>query len=106
MSRGSLTCLYHSRLGNLVNRGMLVSHPNLDNNGWYRFQLSDTHDASTAAWLIGLAHLLHQLSERGSSDPITQEEMNTYTKSPKCVAAMQRAAQRWNAEGMYTMAEP
>ena len=87
---------------NLVKLGALAPHPNLDNNGWYRFQLSDSCPAETAAWLIGLAHLLHQLSERGESDPITQQEMDTYTTTPHCVAAMRQAAMRWNAAGNYT----
>ncbi len=104
--RGALDLPLPMEIGaNLVNRGLLHPHPTLDNNGWYRFHLSDEHTTGTAAWLLGLAHLLHQLSERGESDPITKQEMDTYTVSPQCVAAMRNAAERWNAAGAYMVSE-
>ena len=82
---------------NLVRRGVLTYHPNHDDNGWHRFTINKTGSAQTAAWLLGLAHLLYSLSERGEGDPITQSEMDAFTESPRCVAAMRAAAARWKA---------
>jgi len=91
---------------NLVRRGLLRPHPVMDNNGWYRFEMRSEGQAGSAAWLIGLTHLLYELSERGEGDPITQKEMNTYTTTPQCVDAMRKAAQRWNAAGDYSGETP
>ena len=54
------------------------------------------HPGATA-WLIGLAHLLYALSQRGSADPLTQRELDAFTRTPQCVAAMKAAAARWDA---------
>ncbi len=82
---------------NLRRLGALEPHPDHAAHGWYRFALGRTGDADTAAWLIGLTHLLYALSQRGAADPITQQEMDTYTRGPRCVAAMTAAAERWDA---------
>lgn len=82
---------------NLRRLGAVEPHPDHDDNGWYRFALGRTGDADTAAWLIGLTHLLYALSQRGAADPITQQEMDTYTQGPRCVAAMTAAAERWSS---------
>ncbi|MEC7949208.1 MAG: hypothetical protein VX265_16685, partial [Myxococcota bacterium] len=82
---------------NLCRLGSLAPHPDHANNGWYRFVLGSNGDEGTAAWLIGLTHLLYALSQRGASDPITQREMDTYSQGPRCVAALTAAAARWDA---------
>lgn len=82
---------------NLVRRGVLNPHPDLDDNGWYRFTHKSVEQNNTAEWLVGLSHLLYELSERGEADPITQAEMDAYTESPQCVTAMRAAAARWKA---------
>jgi hypothetical protein len=87
---------------NLVRLGILDAHPVMDNNGWYRLTLSEQVPTDTAMWVIGLAHLLYGLSERGEDDPITKAEMDAYTRTPRCVEAMRAAAIRWNAAGEYT----
>lgn len=82
---------------NLRRFGSLEPHPDHEDNGWYRFALARNGDPDTARWLIGLSHLLYALSQRGAADPITQKEMDAYTRSPQCVAAMTAAAERWDA---------
>ncbi len=82
---------------NLVCRGVLEHHPDHDDNGWHRFTMEESGSAQTAAWLLGLSHLLYSLSERGEGDPITQAEMDAFTESPRCVNAMRAAAARWKA---------
>ena len=83
---------------NLVRLGMLVPHPDYDANGWYRKTASTELEADKVAWLVGLTHLLYALSERGAADPITQAELDKYTYTPACEAAMKAAAKRWSAE--------
>ena len=48
-------------------------------------------------WIVNLAHLLYALSQRGSADPLTQRELEAFTQTPQCVAAMKAAAARWDA---------
>lgn len=82
---------------NLARLGLIAPHPDHEADGWYQFVPEKTADVDRAQWLIGLSHLLYALSQRGAADPITQEEMRTYTQTPQCVAAMTAAAARWDA---------
>lgn len=82
---------------NLVRLGVLAHHPRHEDNGWHRFALRGPGDAPTAAWVLGLAHLLYALSQRGAQDPITEAEMSAFTRTPQCVAALKAAAARWDA---------
>lgn len=82
---------------NLVRLGVLAHHPAHADDGWHRFRVGGPGDRPTAVWLLGLAHLLYALSQRGGADPITEAEMAAFTRSPQCVTAMRAAAARWDA---------
>lgn len=85
---------------NLVRLSLLSRHPDHEHDGWYRFKV--TEDFGQAVWLVGLSHLLYALSQRGADDPITQKELDAYTRSPQCVTAMRAAATRWEELGAAT----
>lgn len=80
---------------NLARLSVVERHPAHEHDGWYRHSVRRLEDTETVVWLVGLSHLLYALSQRGAADPITQEEMAAYTRTPQCVAAMTAAAARW-----------
>jgi putative MATE family efflux protein len=82
---------------NLVRLGLISPHPDHEADGWYQHRAPGAAHPGATAWLIGLAHLLYALSQRGSADPLTQRELDTFTRTPQCVAAMKAAAARWDA---------
>jgi hypothetical protein len=80
---------------NLVARGVCIPHTEHPDNGWY------SHDAAAApgpeggTWVLRLAHVLYEMSYRGPEDPVTRAELDAFTMSDACVAAMSAAATRW-----------
>jgi len=82
---------------NLVRLGTVEHNPSHEDNGWYRTTMHTEEQVQTVEWLVGLCHLLYALSERGTDDPITREELDRFTRGPQCVAAMTAAAERWGA---------
>lgn len=74
--------------------GYCAPHPEHPDDGWYTRDLR----AGTAAdgeWLLRLAHLLYEMSHRGPGDPVTRAELDAFTATDRCVAAMTAAATRW-----------
>jgi len=82
---------------NLVRLGLLARHPDHDLDGWYAHEAAAGAGPGNSVWLVKLAHLLYALSQRGSADPLTQRELEDFTQTPQCVAAMKAAAARWDA---------
>ncbi len=83
---------------NLTARGIVSPHPLHDDNGWYVHDLRDRASAEETIWLLRLAHLLYELSQRGGGDPVTRAEMDAFTISERCVSAMTAAAERWELQ--------
>lgn len=79
---------------NLVARGICQAHPEHPDNGWYSHVLGEA-DGGGAEWLLRLAHLLYEMSHRGVGDPVTRAELDAFTATDRCVAAMTAAAERW-----------
>lgn len=83
---------------NLVTRGVVSHHPSHDDNGWYVHEIRNRTEVQETVWLIRLSHLLYEVSRRGIHDPITQAELDAFSASENCVAAMLASANRWAAE--------
>jgi hypothetical protein len=79
---------------NLVRLGVASPHPEHPDDGWYTHALR-TEDAEGALWVLRLAHVLYQMSQRGPGDPVTRAELDAFTVTDPCVAAMTSAAKRW-----------
>jgi hypothetical protein len=79
---------------NLVRRGVLDHHAQHPDNGWYSHPL----DRGQAAWLLQLGHLLYELRQRGEGDPITQAELDAFTHTDACKAALLDAIGRWEPQ--------
>ena len=82
---------------NLVRLGRLEHTPNSEDNGWYQAPMHTHDQVATVTWLVGMSHLLYELSQRGTGDPITQAELDRYSRGPECVRALTDAAARWDA---------
>lgn len=80
---------------NLVQRGVVHHHAEHPDNGWYTHNLREHPSAEYGIWLLRLSHLLYEMSNRGEGDPVTQSELQQFTHTPACVAAMTAAANRW-----------
>ncbi len=79
---------------NLVHKGVVVPHGAHPDNGWYAHALQPGTEAS-ATWLLRMAHILYEMSHRGTGDPVTQAELDTFTHTDRCVEALAAAATRW-----------
>jgi putative MATE family efflux protein len=80
---------------NLVARGLCVPHPEHPDDGWYTHDLAAAEGPQGAEWLLRFTHALYEMSQRGPGDPVTRAELDTFTVTDQCVAAMTAAATRW-----------
>ena len=80
---------------NLVSRGLVEPHRQHPDNGWYTHRLGDAEGPESGEWLLRLTHLLYEMSHRGPGDPVTRAELDAFTTTDRCVAAMTAAAGRW-----------
>lgn len=80
---------------NLINFGLLRPHSHEEHKGWY--SLTPEHDSfsESALWLVRLVHLLHQMSERGENDVVTQQEINDFVMTDNCLTAIRASTDRW-----------
>ena len=79
---------------NLVRLGVVVPHGAHPDDGWYAHALQPGTEGN-ATWLLRLAHVLYEMSHRGSGDPVTQAELDAFTHTERCVEALTAAATRW-----------
>jgi hypothetical protein len=80
---------------NLVSRKICEHHPEHPDNGWYRHLVAEAAGPETTEWLLRLSHVLYEMSQRGSGDPVTRAELDAFTSTDRCVAAITAAAERW-----------
>jgi putative MATE family efflux protein len=78
---------------NLVALQLCAPHPQHPDNGWYTHTVSEA--SGSAEWLLRLSHLLYEMSHRGAGDPVTRAELDAFTSTDRCIAAMTATAQRW-----------
>ena len=81
---------------NLIRLGIVHNHPQHPDNGWYSHDLRSKKEVEETIWLIRLAHVLYELSERGPGDPVTQEELNGFIISEQCKQSLISSAKRWD----------
>ncbi len=79
---------------NLRRFDIVQPHPTHPDDGWYTHALRGGTQESTT-WLLRLAHVLYAMSQRGVGDPVTRAELDAFTHTDQCVAAMTSAARRW-----------
>jgi hypothetical protein len=79
---------------NLRRFDIVQPHPTHPDDGWYTHSVRAGAEESTT-WLLRLAHVLYEMSHRGLGDPVTRAELDAFTHTDQCVAAMTAATTRW-----------
>ncbi len=79
---------------NLLRFDIVHPHGTHPDDGWYAHTVQPGGAESTT-WLLRLAHVLYEMSQRGAGDPVTQAELDAFTHTDRCVEAMTAAASRW-----------
>ena len=80
---------------NLISFGLLQRHSVEEHRGWYSLTPDQETFNKSALWLLRLVHLLHQMSERGENDVVTQQEIKDFVVTDNCLAAIRASTERW-----------